>query len=131
MGYNKKVVINGICFAFIAVSESKARIEIAPATSSAAPIDISGHNSLGIIFTDDARDELLDEVLALLSHLKPGYNFFQLTYGKSLVPGAPVHVEILKTDQPMTKFWPYGHYDESGVAGRAVNTMMDNMFFVA
>lgn len=131
MGYNKKVVINGISFNFAIKSESEARIEIAPATSNATPIDISGNNSLGILFSDDAREELLDEVFNLLGHLKPGSTFFQLTNGKGLVPGAPVFVNIRKTDQPITKFWPYGHYDEAGVAYGAVSTMMDNMFFAA
>lgn len=131
MGYNKKVVINGISFNFARKSENEARIEIAPATSNATPIDISGNNNIGILFSDDAREELYDEVLTLLGHLKPGYTFYQLTHGKYLVPGAPVYVDILKTDQPITKFWPYGHYDETGVALGAVRIMMDNMFFAA
>ena len=129
MGYNKKVVINGICFAFIAVSESKARIEVTPATANATPIRFQGKHNIGIIFTDNAERALFTEVILLLNNFDEDHRCYKATVGQDLATDVPF-VEI-ETKSYITGEIPEGYDDHMGITWGAVDALMENMYFVA
>lgn len=129
MGYNKKVVINGICFAFIAVSESKARIEVTPATTNATPIRFYGKHNIGIIFTDDAKRTLLTEVILLIHSFDYARWCYKATVGQDLATDVP-YVKI-EAKSYITRDIPEGYDSCLGVTDDVVVSLMENMYFVA
>jgi hypothetical protein len=129
MGYNKKVVINGICFAFVIKGANEARIEVTPATSNATPIDISGTNNIGIIFTDDAKRALFTEVILLINNFGYDRRCYKATVGKDLATDVP-YVKI-ETKSYITRDVPEGYDSCCGVTDDAVVSLMEDMYFVA
>ncbi len=126
MGYNKKVVINGICFAFVIKGANKARIEVTPATANATPISIhqSKHN-IGIIFTDDAKRKLLVEAVLLINNFDEDHRYFKATVCLDLASDTPF-IEI-KAKGSTTG----GYENNMGITLSAVNALLENMYFVA
>ena len=129
MGYNKKVVINGICFAFVIKGANEAHIEVTPATSNATPIGISGTNNIGIIFTDDAKRTLLTEVILLIHSFDYDRRCYKATVGQDLATDVP-YVKI-ETKSYITRDIPEGYDDHMGITWGTVDALMENMYFVA
>lgn len=129
MGYNKKVIINGICFAFVIKGANEARIEVTPATTNATPIRFHGKHNIGIIFTDDAKRTLLTEVILLINNFDEDRRYYKAIVGQDLATDVPfVKIEAKRS---ITGEIPEGCKGCIGVTDDVVVSLMENMYFVA
>lgn len=129
MGYNKKVVINGICFAFVIKGANEARIEVTPATANATPIRFYGKHNIGIIFTDNAERALFTEVILLINNFGYDRRCYKATVGQDLATDVPfVKIEAKSS---ITGEIPEGYDDHMGITWGTVDALMENMYFVA
>lgn len=125
MGYNKKVVINGICFAFVIKGAYEARIEVTPATANATPIRFYGKHNIGIIFTNKAKRVLIVEAVFMLNNFDLDHRCFKATVGQDLASDIP-YVKI-EAKSPATE----GYENNMGITLDAVKALMEDMYFVA